>query len=484
MKKSLRFSAVVLTLVMIISCGKQKGIQTATQFIPEDCPVVCVTNPHHIISQSQISEQKDILRSLEIPSDFFDNLSEYGIDENENVFAFLVSKSTYGASMKLADSEKFINKLCQEERFCKIFDKKNSCLYDDESGFKIIDDVIVFVYGENEDKDGIRRVIRDIEQSKGPNKTNQDRFFQEMIDEPSVLSVWMEPQKVIKLLRGTRFSHFTSKIRVLSSYLAEEGSVYYSIKSENGKLSLASAGNYLDREYLDEFEKYSSKHLDYIPQDADMVLGFSLNGNIIIDFMEALGLKSHIDMAKMLGLDIWSLIDNINGDITLSINSLKMNSGSVVPEVDASILINMEDEALASSFASNLNNKFSPLSKKVEDNTYEIFLESLGQLNYGLKNRSLYLNLSKSSFNKVKKAYKFNRLKNNVIAVMSIKSDNIDKETFRLLEKKVGMDLDFFDSMDMVTWLEADVVRQEFELNLHNDINPLALILTIIKKEL
>ena len=250
--------------------------------------------------------------------------------------------------------------------------------------------------------------------------------------------------------------------------------------------SIVSAGDYLDEDYLAELAPYKGNHLKYIPKDADFVLGCNLNGDFITEVLESTKAAAHLDKIKMFGIDLWELIGTVDGDFTMSLNSIKMQDLNLnqMPEVDATLMLDVDDEELVGEFLLGLNGKLTPMSQRVEKNTYKVFMEEMGQLNYGLRTNTLYFNLSDDQFKKAKKAYDFDQLGNKTLAVMSIRMDNIDEATVRLLEKAAKMDLDFLQGLDMHTELDGNVVKQDFSILLKENINPLQLLVQIVKTNL
>ena len=471
----------VLALLSLAGCTSHKGAE-ATKFIPEEASVVVATNPDQFLSQSKIAQETDLLRAIEVPADVLNNLPEYGIDPQQDLYVFMIDYHTFGLSTKLADPEKFIAAMGDS---MEIDPDKKTC-YEKSFGFKIFGDILVGAFDEEADAETIRRVIRDLDNGKGKNEVNDNAFFKEMIAKPSVLSLWMQPKTAFNALRRAGLIEMNDLMKMSLRYMNDDGALYVRLQSEDGKLSVVSAGDYLDEDYLAELDTYKGDHLKYIPKDADFVLGCNLNGDFITEVLESTKAAAQLDNIKMFGIDLWELIGTVDGDFTMSLNSIKMQDLNLnqMPEVDATLMLDVDDEELVGEFLLGLNGKLTPMSQRVEKNTYKIFMEEMGQLNYGIQANTLYFNLSDDQFKKAKKTYDFAPLGNKTLAVMSIRMDNIDEATVRLLEKAAKMDLDFLQGLDMHTELDGKVVRQDFSILLKENINPLQLLVQIVKTNL
>ena len=471
----------VLAVLALAGCSSNKDA-AATKFIPEEASVVVSTNPDHFLSQSKIAQETDLLRAIEVPADVLNNMPEYGINPQEDLYVFLIDHHTFGLSTKLADTQKFLDGISKSMEI----DKDKKTCYQDGFGFKVFGDILVGAFDEDADPETIRRVIRDLDNGKGKNDVNDNTFFKEMISKPSVVSIWMKPKSAFSTMRRAGLIEMNELTKMSLRYMNEDGAMYVRLQSENGKLSVVSAGDYLDEDYIEEMDVYQGKHLKYIPKDADFVLGCNLNGDFITEVIESTKAAGHLDKLKMFGIDFWELIGTVDGDFTMSLNSIKMQDLNMnkMPEVDATLMLDVDDDELVGEFLLGLNGKLTPMSQRVEKNTYKVFMEEMGQLNYGIQNHTLYFNLSGDQFAKAKKAYSFDQLGNKTLAVMSIRMDNIDEATVRLLEKAAGMDLDFLQGVDMHTELDGNVIRQDFSILLKEEINPLQLLVQIFKTNL
>ncbi|MDH6354150.1 hypothetical protein M2132_000472 [Dysgonomonas sp. PH5-45] len=400
-------SIVSLLVLIFTSCSKENKELLNT--IPADASFVVRFNCASLAEKAGLNKEetdkllKEIGDNNEQSAAFAKiagDPSSCGLDFEENSFVF-GNKNFQALLMAVSDADKLhetIKTMFPEEKD-KITKSNGVYVASENSNVALVwDNSRLLIYNASSSGsdiapgDAAKALLKQDEKAS----LAGDELFKAFLDKKSDLSIFVSPDAMNDFKDLADIAGVAMNMPIVNMVADARNSMY--IDFNKGEIVAKSAMSFLNKEAENHQKelmesltgKGSDNHFKYLNENPAMFISANLKGEGLVKMLEQQGIMKELGKESL--FDIASLLGNIDGDLTCTLNNI---GGG---DFEINLFADIKDPAVMQTAIKEMATQFMLPVQKVDDNNYYIFTGAKN-IYLGTKDKLFYLTTQKEVLN-------------------------------------------------------------------------------------